>query len=307
MSAHSLQSPDDLEASYCEKAGKGYRGYVANVTETYEEDNPVQLITAVQVAPNTTDDSALLVEVLPELKERTGVEVLYTDGSYGGEQVDEALQAHEVTLIQTTIRGRPPSAGRLQLRDFTFDGKRLETGRGVICPNGQTAQMNLSQRGNSYQADFKLEVCSACRLRQQYPGKEMKRKQVMRLRFMAKEWQRARRIRRSVESGGEERNQRVGVEATVRNLKHPFPAGKLPVHGRFWVVCMVIGVAAAVNMRRLHCYLRAKIAGEQAGQEAQGGQNRWQKRAGETFFSLLHLVRRFFDAFRLCYRPVFSC
>lgn len=54
LSATSLQSPDDLEASYREKGGKGHRGYVVNVAETCEQDNPVQLITAVQVASNHT-------------------------------------------------------------------------------------------------------------------------------------------------------------------------------------------------------------------------------------------------------------
>jgi hypothetical protein len=34
LSATSLQSPDDLEATFRYKSGKGYRGYVANLTET---------------------------------------------------------------------------------------------------------------------------------------------------------------------------------------------------------------------------------------------------------------------------------
>jgi hypothetical protein len=34
LSANSLQSPDDLEATFRHKSGKGYRGYVANLTET---------------------------------------------------------------------------------------------------------------------------------------------------------------------------------------------------------------------------------------------------------------------------------
>jgi hypothetical protein len=34
LRASSLQSPDDLEATYREKNGRGYRGYVANLSET---------------------------------------------------------------------------------------------------------------------------------------------------------------------------------------------------------------------------------------------------------------------------------
>lgn len=41
LSAASLQSPDDLEATYREKRGKGYQGYVANLSETCDPENPV--------------------------------------------------------------------------------------------------------------------------------------------------------------------------------------------------------------------------------------------------------------------------
>ena len=67
LSASSLQSPDDLEATYRTKNGRGYRGYVVNITETCNPDNPVQLVTKLQVAPNTTDDEMLLCSAVPDL------------------------------------------------------------------------------------------------------------------------------------------------------------------------------------------------------------------------------------------------
>ena len=77
LSAQSLQSPDDLEATYREKRGQGYQGYSANLTETCAPENPFQLITKTQTAPNCTDDSQLLAEALPNLKERTDLKTLY--------------------------------------------------------------------------------------------------------------------------------------------------------------------------------------------------------------------------------------
>jgi hypothetical protein len=68
LSAASLQSPDDLEATYREKRSRGYQGYVANLSETCDPHNPLQLITKVQAASNNTDDSQLLIEALPNLK-----------------------------------------------------------------------------------------------------------------------------------------------------------------------------------------------------------------------------------------------
>ena len=65
LSGDSLQSPDDWEATYREKRGQGHRGYVANLTETCDPENGMQLITLVQVAPNLTDDEDLAMEAVP--------------------------------------------------------------------------------------------------------------------------------------------------------------------------------------------------------------------------------------------------
>jgi len=71
LSAKSLQSPDDWEATYREKAKKSYKGYVANIIETCDPENELQLVTKIQVAPNTVEDAKLMEEALPDLKERT--------------------------------------------------------------------------------------------------------------------------------------------------------------------------------------------------------------------------------------------
>jgi hypothetical protein len=74
LSASSLQSPDDLEATYREKGGPGQRGDVINVRETCDRHHAMQLITQGHGAPNTTDDSTLLAQGLEDLNARTGVE-----------------------------------------------------------------------------------------------------------------------------------------------------------------------------------------------------------------------------------------
>ncbi|MEZ4609271.1 MAG: hypothetical protein R2838_03270 [Caldilineaceae bacterium] len=42
-SSRAPQSLDDLDASYRQKNGQGYRGYVASLTETCDPENDVQL------------------------------------------------------------------------------------------------------------------------------------------------------------------------------------------------------------------------------------------------------------------------
>jgi hypothetical protein len=52
LSASSLQSPDDLEATYREKNKKHYKSYVANLTETCDPDNDLQLVTTSSRCPS---------------------------------------------------------------------------------------------------------------------------------------------------------------------------------------------------------------------------------------------------------------
>ena len=104
LSASSLQSPDDEQASYRHKRGEDYVGYVGNLTETCDPVNDLQLIVKVQVEPNTTDDAQMLEEALPELKERTDLDEMHTDGGYSSEDVDDAMAELEVNQVQTAIR-----------------------------------------------------------------------------------------------------------------------------------------------------------------------------------------------------------
>ena len=91
---------------------------ISNLTETCDPHNELQLITKVQVAPNHTDDSHLLAEALPNLKQRMELDIMYTDGSHGGQEADTVLQEQQVTHIQTAIRGQSPNHQKLSLSDF---------------------------------------------------------------------------------------------------------------------------------------------------------------------------------------------
>ena len=72
----SLQSPDDEEATFRTKSRESSRGYVANLTETCDDKNELQLINRVTVAPNTTDDQQQLAEDVENLKDREKIDEL---------------------------------------------------------------------------------------------------------------------------------------------------------------------------------------------------------------------------------------
>ena len=248
IGAGCLQSVDDLEATFRRKGSATYKGYVANLSQTCDKENPVQLITKVQVASNNVDDANLLAEAAPDLKDRTDIHTLYVDGAYGSLVTDEVLNEKQIEMIQTGIRGKAPAKDKLSLSEFEFavteEGKPLS----VICPNGQDVLVEPG-RTTGYFARFNPQICTACRLRDCCRAKPGKRDPDFKLRFIQKEVNRARRRRRSEKAHQPGKNPRAAVEAVMRSVKHPFRSGKLPVRGLFRVTCMVIASAAMSNLR----------------------------------------------------------
>jgi len=257
ISASSLQSLDDVEATYREKNHVPYKGYVANVTETCAPDNPLQLITAVQVAPNSTEDGALLVAALPELKQRTALDTLHTDGAFGGPQSDVVLREQQVTLIQTAITGPRPSANMMRLADFAISQDAQGVPLALTCPQGQCVPVLADPAAQRFIVDFAATTCALCPLylAGRCPPQPDHRRRSFRLRFTQADVDKAQRHRRSRAAGADGHNWRAAIEATIRSVKHPFPAGKLPVRGLFRVTCMIIATAAMTNVRRIQRYL----------------------------------------------------
>jgi len=283
LSTASLQSPDDLEATYREKQGQGYQGYVANVTETCDPENPLQLITKVQIAPNNIDDSQLLAEALPNLEARTNLKTIITDGGHGSPKTDVVLEEHHVEHIQTAIRGRNPDPNKLHLSDFIIkinnDGKPVK----VTCPEEQTVAAQTSSQKKAFVAHFASEVCQNCPLVDRCPTRPGKRDGRYHLRFTRSEAHSSERRRRSQEYSKEGRNLRAAVEATMRSVKHPFPAGKLPIRGRFRVACMMIGSAAVSNVRRIQRYLEVKMREEKQQNKTSNEMETVQQQHGDSF------------------------
>ena len=291
LSASSLQSPDDLEATYRQKRGKGYQGYVVNITETCDPDNALQLITKVQTASNNTDDSQLLAEALPNLAERTDLDTIYTDGGHGGPQSDKELGKVGVTHIQTAIRGREPNPERFSLADFEIRFNAAGQPVVVTCPEKQSVPANTSSQQKSFVAHFDPAVCVGCPVAAKCSLKPGKRDPRLHLRFTLPEARSAERRRLSREKHKESGNLRSAVEATVRSVKLPYPDAKLPVRGQFRVASMMIGSAAMSNVRRIQHYflegrLEARKAAKMAAKATQSGQNP----APDSFFA--HAVAR---------------
>lgn len=252
LSSQSLQSPDDLEATYRHKRGRGYQGYVANVTETCDPENPLQLIVKLQTEANSTDDAALLEDAVPNLVERMDVDEMYTDGGYNSPTVDAALNEAQIELIQTAIRGQQPADNRLTVSDFVFTRDENGTPQAVRCPGGQDAEVLPARKPERFVARFDAAQCATCPLRDRCPAEPLKRTpQYRSLRFNQQQANVAHRRENQRHAKASGQNLRSAVEATVRSVKHSFGNHKLPVRGHIRVSLMLVASAAMVNVRRI--------------------------------------------------------
>jgi len=248
----SLQSPHDPEATYRKKGGEGYQGYVANLSETCDPNNPVQLLTSVQVAPNTTDDGQLLADSLAEQSGRgITVEKMTVDGGYTGETGETACRDHQVQMLPTRIRGGRTAPNRWGWEEYTWLLDDNDLPWRVVCPQGQVATLETGRKGDWLLARFNRTACTNCLFyQQQCRVKPYKRKPPTL--FVSPRWIQVALLRQGMSPANNAL--RAGVESTVRSFKHVFPAGKLPVRGAIRSLMVACCSALMVNCRRLHQY-----------------------------------------------------
>ncbi|MHA1347896.1 MAG: DDE transposase, partial [Candidatus Heimdallarchaeaceae archaeon] len=128
ITTSSVQSPDDLDATYRNKNGKDKRGQSINVVETANPENKLNLITDVSVHPVNKDDSKVLTQRLEPIKEKTPqLEELHFDGAYGSSDNDKQCEKHRINAVHTAVRGPKTSV------EFGIE-KVSDTHYTVSCP-----------------------------------------------------------------------------------------------------------------------------------------------------------------------------
>lgn len=254
MDGGSLQSPHDPEATYREKNGASYKGYVTNLSETCDPANPVQLITSVQTASNNTDDGQLLAATLDDLAER-GIPVneATVDGGYNGPTAEAACAYHQVTLRPTTIRGGQSAPDRFGWEKYEWTWDKDGQPETVSCPWGQTAFLQPGHQSDWWLARFDRQSCADC----PFFEKECRVKPYTRKAPTLHVKRRSIQVA-CLRQGMSAANYaiRANVESTIHAFKHPFAAGKLPVRGLIRACMVACGSALMVNLRRLHHYFQ---------------------------------------------------
>ena len=257
VKADSLQSPHDLEATYRIKGGKTFRGgYVVNVSETANDENPVQMIVDMQVEPNQADDAMLMGQSLDCQDEREiKVEKMTTDGGYTGPKGEAVCEQHDVELRATRMRGGTSHAGKWRWEEYNWEVDEAERPVGISCPQGRQGRITPGQTDGKFIVRFESQQCRQC----PFFRKECRVHNRVRVGPTLYVTQRAIEVaRRRQQLHPEETPVRVVVESTIRSVKNAFPGGKLPVRGLIRARMMLYLAALMVNVRRLHHYLSGK-------------------------------------------------
>lgn len=247
----SLQSPHDEEATYREKGGNAYHGYVAGVSETCSPDNPVQLVTDVVVAPNTTDDGILLAATLERQAERgVRIEEMTVDGGFTGPVGEDACREHGVSMHPTRIRGGQTKPGRFGWEDYEWQLDEKGNPVEVRCPQGQTAKLEPGKNKHLL-ALFDTATCSACPFFNG-PCRTAKKRYGARL-YVPRKSVHTAQLRQGMRDV--DRSVRAVVESTILSIKRGLKASKLPVRGLIRAQMYLSGSALMVNMWRLHRWI----------------------------------------------------
>jgi hypothetical protein len=264
ISADSLQSPHDRDATYRIKGGKRFRGgYVINVSETADPENSIQLITDVQVEPNRTDDATLMEQALDNQAEREiEVDRVTTDGGYTGPQGEAACEKHDVELRATRMRGGHSAADKWGWEEYTWEVDDEGTPVSVTCPQGCKADLLPGRAEGRFIARFDPDCCADCPFFNNLCRVQDRKRVGPTLYVQARTIQVAQQ-RQSLHP--EDISIRVLAESTVRSLKRAFPNNKLPVRGLIRSRMMIYPAAVMVNLRRLHGYF-TEVA-QEASQE----------------------------------------
>ena len=107
-------------------------------------DSMLLVVTGEDCHPYFETRTTLLL--MSNLKERTNLETLFTDGGYGSPDAYQTLQKNLVKQIQTAGRGLAPNSEKLNLADFEI--KQTESGKPtqITCPQQQTMAVHLGSQ-----------------------------------------------------------------------------------------------------------------------------------------------------------------
>ncbi len=245
LKSDSIQSPDDLDATYRPKNGKKSKGQSINVTETAHPDNPINLINDIAVNPNNQDDSKVLNERIGKIASQTPeINEMHCDGAFGSSDNDDKFQKLGIKMIQTAIKGSKPEVD-LAIKQVS------EIEYIVSCPRQALKSQATRKR---HKVVFDLSICGQCQLHEKCPTVTQKKCRVYY--FTQEDYLRKKRLRAIESIPPERRALRNNVEATVNEFVCKLRKGKLKVRGAFKTAIFAYTMGISVNFGRIYRFIQ---------------------------------------------------
>lgn len=247
MNSSILQNPADPEATYREKAGKQYRGYAANVTESVGEDKSI--ITDYQFDSNTHSDSDFLKEHLESVERTPERNTLVTDGAYSSEANRQLADDKNIDLVTTDLLGRDARDICAEFQ-FSEDGTRI-----LLCPAGnQPKSSSIVKSTGKVRASFPKNKCENCPYKDQCRPKTSNKTSAVYISKGSHERAKAQRFTGTWQFKflSKVRN---GVETIPSTLRRKYNIDTMPVRGRIRMKHLFGFKIGALNFRKLLKYL----------------------------------------------------
>ena len=222
-----MQNPSEPDATYDGHKGPGYQ---AQLSETCNPDNEVQLVTAVIPQTAAEPDPEAVEPVLDILEESDLLpEELFVDTSYASDENVQKAESRGVELVGPV----PGSGGSVSDEELTIDDFNIDesTEQVICCPAGHepVSSQHDAQSGKT-RTVMPETACGSCEYFDQCPV--AKKRDGYQLDHTAKQRRTAARRREESTAAFRDRYKtRGGIEGTNSGLKRRTGLGQLRVRG----------------------------------------------------------------------------
>lgn len=250
MGSGILQNPSDPDATYREKAGKQHRGYVANITETVDENGSI--ITDYQYDVNTRSDESFIAETLDAEEAGDERKVIITDGAYSSDAVNKLAAEKNVSVLST---GLSNNNDREILAHFQASEDEASI---TACPAGNAPKScSHTKKTDSMRVSFLRSQCEGCPHQCECHPKLGKRTAVVTIPMKSR--------RRLLSGGRMDDNLRIivgrirnGAETVPSVMRRKYNVDRMPVRGKLRTKQFFGFKVAALNFSKLVRFLDGK-------------------------------------------------
>jgi len=246
ITSESLQNPTDPDATYRNKAGKNYTGYVGNVVESFDSEN--RIITHYDLQKNTYSDPKFSKDIIENLGHQDQEVNIIVDGAYVSEEIMQKASANNINMVPTNLSGGIGAQSGKKAGCDKFSINEIDH---IVeqCPMGH-APLDSNFKKGEYTAHFDKTQCNQCPNRDNCPVTDQKRKTILTVTETS-----FHRIKLIAQMGTEEymeiSSKRAGIEGIPSVLRRRYNIDQLPVRGlvrsKVWFGFKI----SAINCKRL--------------------------------------------------------